>query len=160
MPDKKHILKIRCSDGLTTKPSAIRGNFIHEIRLPGGVLFPDLCSHTRCGCDQTSERERGVFRHMTDVVLDLAVKGFFHFAVDIMVRLKEPDEIVLMAHCPCGAAQAMGMSHDQVIIAHRRWQKKLQAWYPHIPVEVYVEKHSPCGEFREGHEKLLEEEVA
>lgn len=159
MTDKKHILKIRCSDGLTTKPNAIRGNFIHEIRLPGGVLFPDLCSHTRCGCGQTSEKERNVFRYMSDQVFSLAVKGIFHFAVEVMVRLKEPSEIVLMAHAPCGAALTMGMSHDHVLEAHRQWQKKLQSWYPTIPVAVYVEKHSPCGEFREGHERLPEEVV-
>lgn len=143
MNDKKQILKIRCSDGLTTKPNAIRGNFIHEIRLPGGVLFPDLWSHSNCQCEQTSGAGMDVLR----------------FSIEKMMDFKMPTEIVLMAHAPCGAALATGMSHDHVLEAHRQWQKKLQSWYPTIPVTVYVEKHSPCGEFREGHEQLPEEVV-
>lgn len=42
--NRRNRLKIRCSDGRSRKPDRLRGDFIHEIRLPGGILFPDLCA--------------------------------------------------------------------------------------------------------------------
>lgn len=137
---QKSVLKIRCSDGLTTKPSEIKGKIVHEIRLPGGILFPDFCTFVASSnSEQTSEMS-------------------FHFAIATaiaaIIDLKNPEQIILMAHTHCGAAMSMGLTEDSVMTRHYGWQKQLQKHYPSIPVRVLLEKHSACGTIREGHFEL------
>jgi proteasome lid subunit RPN8/RPN11 len=138
---KKEILKIRCSDGRSRKPGDIRGNWVHEIRQPGGILFPDLCALSISGSEQTSE--------MTML-----------FAIDTMVALKKPEEIILVYHTHCGAADVMNFSESDVRNKHLAWKKRLSERYPGVTVRVLKESHSECGENHFGHEELWLHEVA
>lgn len=140
MPNRKNVLKIRCSDGRSRKPDEIRGHFIHQVRLPGGILFPDLCAQ-----QFTGTRRFVVSKLLRRVLL---------YAIDVMVPLKSPDEIILMSHTPCGAAEAINFSDDEMKAAYIEWGKLLQRRFPSIPVRVIHERHSACGEHHDGHEVL------
>jgi hypothetical protein len=143
--NRRNILKIRCSDGRSRKPDYIRGNFIHEIRLPGGILFPDLCAQQFKKTVVSKLLRRAVCGILRRVMV---------YAIDIMVNLKAPDEIILMAHTPCGAAQVINLSEEAVKTKHLEWQNRLQKRFPTIPVIVLFEKHSECGEHHEGYEHI------
>ncbi len=138
---KKEILKIRCSDGRSRKPGDIRGNWVHEIRQPGGILFPDLCALSIAGSEQTSE--------MTMLI-----------AIDTMVQLKKPEEIILVYHTHCGAADAIGVSEADIKTKYLAWKKRLSERYPSITIRILKESHSECGENHFGHEELAFPEAA
>lgn len=134
--DKKSVLKIRCSDGLTSKPKALKEQqaHVHEVRLPGGVLFPDLCA-----------------AHFRKKVVAKLLRAVLKFGIQKMVEIKQPSEIILMAHDPCGTALLLRMSKKKVLEAHLKWKEILQAKYPHILVTVIFEEHSSCGSERKPH---------
>ncbi len=132
MSEKRQILQIRCSDGRSRKPHEIRGNWIHEIRHPGGILFPDLCALALPGSEQTSEMS-------------------LLFAINLMVERKQPDEIILVSHTHCAVAEAIGLSEHQVHAKHMFWCEKLAKMYPAIKVRILHEAHSECGEHHHGH---------
>ncbi len=138
---RRDILKIRCSDGRSRKPDEIRGNFIHQIRLPGGILFPDLCAQ------QFQNRWK-------KAVVSKLLRRAQMFAVEVMVTLKNPDAIYVMSHNDCGAAQAIGFSDLEVKRLHADFGKLLQIKFPHIPVHVIHDLHSDCGEHHHGHEDI------
>lgn len=142
MACKKDVLKIRCSDGRSRKPDEIRGNFIHQIRLPGGILFPDLCAQ------QFSSKWK-------QAVVSKLLRRVQMFAIEVMVNLKSPDKIYLMSHNHCGAAEAIGVSDLGVRSAHKKFGEALQKRFPHIPVVVIHDKHSECGEYHDGHDEIV-----
>ncbi len=135
MSSKREVLKIRCSDGRSRKPHEIRGNWIHEIRQPGGILFPDLCALALPGSEQTSEMS-------------------LLFAIDTMVKLKKPEEIILVYHTHCGAADTIGLNEREVHAKHMYWREKLAMMYPAINVRILYEVHSECGEHHHGHTEV------
>ena len=127
MPDigeyRRNILYLRCSDGRSRRPEDIRGHCVHQIRLPGGVLNADFCS---CKTD-------------TSVSLpDLRELTMIH--IRTMVGLKNPDEIILASHDRCGAADALGLSHAEVVSRHEDWKQMLEAEFPDISITVVHEE--------------------
>lgn len=142
---KRHVLKIRCSDGFTRKPLDLRGHCVHEIRLPGGILFADLCAQ------HVPKRRRVVSK-----LLQMAIRH----AVTVMVSLKNPEEIILIAHTHCGAAEALALDTNANIERHAAWAAKLRTQFPHITVSVRFERHSVCGTEHHGHEAITEREAA
>ncbi len=139
--NKKNVLKIRCSDGRSRKPDDIRGNFIHQIRLPGGILFPDLCAQQ--------------FSHpLKRAVVSKLLRRAQLFAIDVMVNLKAPETIYIMSHCNCGAAEAIGVTDAEVKVRHAAFAAELRTRFPHIPVVALHERHSICGEHHDGYEDL------
>ncbi len=144
---RKQVLKIRCSDGLTTKPTDLYNKIVHEVRLPGGILFPELCA-----------------AHFQKKVVVKLLRGVILFAVQKLIDFKSPSEIILMAHDPCGTANILNMDRYQVFAKHLEWQMLLQKKYPHLLVRVMFEEHSACGNTRRPHfyveKKHVEESVA
>lgn len=139
--NKKNVLKIRCSDGRSRKPDDIRGNFIHQIRLPGGILFPDLCAQQ--------------FAHpLKRAVVSKLLRRAQLFAIDVMVKLKEPEAIYIMSHQNCGAAEAIGVPDADVKAQHAAFAAVLRSRYPQIPVIALHERHSICGEHHDGYEEI------
>jgi len=137
MPEyKRNILYIRCSDGRSKRPEELNGHWVHQIRLPGGILFPELCS-----------KHEGV-------LLRPLIKSIVGFAIRIMIRLKQPDEIILASHDDCGAAADVGLDTEQVKRKHRSLGERLKAEFPHIKVSVLHEKHCESGEHHYGHEPV------
>ncbi len=139
---KLNFLKIRCSDGRSRKPDEIRGNFIHQIRLPGGILFPDLCA------------QHLFTNKWKQAVVSKLLRRVQLFAIDMMVKLKSPDKIYVMSHNHCGAAEAIGVSNTEVKRVHLEFGNELRQRFPHIPVVVLHDPHSECGEYHNGHELL------
>ena len=133
MNSKEHVLVIRCSDGMTSKPEQIKKYWAHEIRLPGGILFSDLYARENSRADAHE-----LLRNMID------------YAIETMVTLKSPCRIYLMAHNPCGAAGALGLDDQVVTEKLNRWQERIFDWFS-IPVEVIFEAHSECGMRRTPH---------
>jgi hypothetical protein len=140
---KGNVLKIRCSDGRSRKPDEIRGDFIHQIRLPGGILFPDLCAQ------QFKNRWKRA-------VVSKLLRRVQMFAIEVMVNLKSPKKIYVMSHNHCGAAEAIGVSDAQARRAHKEFAQELQNRFPHIPVIALHDLHSECGEYHNGHDVLFE----
>ena len=136
------ILRITCSDGAVSKPNDIRGHTVHELRWPGGMLFPLFAEANLAG--------ENILEHQIEVLL---------LAIDTMVSLKSPVRIILMEHDPCRAAQALGMTADVIRQNYLTWAKVLSARYPGIPVEVIHEEHSACGKHRIPHKKIAVELV-
>ncbi|MFM2423954.1 MAG: hypothetical protein RLZZ70_343 [Candidatus Parcubacteria bacterium] len=132
---KKRRLVIRCSDGMTTTPND--ASIDDEIRLPGGILFPSLCAQ---------QFKRKVVTKLLRIALDFAIKT--------MVKLKDPDEIVLMAHDPCGAAFALQLSHEHIVQVHTEWETKLREAFPNIKILLMHEEHCAAGEWRKPHRHL------
>ncbi len=137
---KRHIVRVCCSDGFNTKPSAIRGNVIHEIRNPGGILFPNLYARDVGGTDPNVVTE---LLRIGDAIL---VRH-----IDTMVRLKTPSEIILQAHSPCAAANMLGLSVADVHRIHTEWEMRLRELYPSIHISTWFEEHSACGCERKAH---------
>jgi hypothetical protein len=139
---KKQVLKIRCSDGRSRKPDELHGHFVHQVRLPGGVLFPDLCAmHFFTGTHQQK-------------VASKLLRRVLMYAIRVTIDLKSPSEIILMSHTLCGAAGVLGLSEEDVKNAYIEWGESLKKHFPHIPVRVLHERHSECGEHHQGHELL------
>lgn len=135
MTKKQDVLQIRCSDGRSRKSHEIRSNWVHEIRHPGGILFPDLCALANPGSEQTAEMS-------------------LLFAIDTMVQLKKPSEIICVFHTHCGAADAIGLTAQEIHAKHILWQDKLAKRYPDIKVRILHEAHSECGEYHHGHTEV------
>ncbi len=135
MTKKRHVLIVRCSDGLTTRPPELIGTILHQIRVPGGILFPNLC-------EQQNGEDPDVVGRLLSAML---------FSIETMVRLKSPDEIVLMSHDPCGAALAMNLTETDVSTAYLEWAVRIREHFPHIPVTIIHERHCRDGHWREPH---------
>jgi carbonic anhydrase len=131
---KRNILYIRCSDGRSQRPADIRNHCVHQIRLPGGILFPQLCA----------KHEGRLLKKILQEV--------FMFAIEIMVKLKKPDEIILASHDDCGAAADIDLDTEQVKRKHRALGERLKDKFPNIKVRVLHEKHCESGENHYGHE--------
>jgi hypothetical protein len=139
---KRNILYIRCSDGRSQRPKDIREHCVHQIRLPGGILFPELCA-----------------KHQGWLLRSL-IKGVVMFAIEIMVKLKQPDEIILASHDDCGAAMDIGLDTEQVKRKHRTLGERLKEKFPDIKICVLHEKHCESGEHHYGHEPVPLDEAA
>ncbi len=120
---RRNILYLRCSDGRSRRPEDIREHCVHQIRLPGGVLNADFCS---CKTDTPVSLE------------DLRELTMIH--IRTMVSLKNPDEIILASHDRCGAADALGLTHKEVVSRHKEWQRVLEAEFPDISISVVHEE--------------------
>lgn len=144
MSSRKEVLKIRCSDGRSRKPDEIRGNFIHQIRLPGGILFPDLCA----------QQFENKFKR---AVVSKLLRRVQLFAIEVMITLKSPETIYLMSHNHCGAAKAIGVTDEEMKRAHVAYAELLRKRFPHIAVVVLHDRHSECGEYHDGHEEIVSE---
>lgn len=141
---KKNILYIRCSDGRSKRPLELQEHCVHQIRLPGGILFAELCA----------KHEGRLMR--------VLLEGAFMFAIEIMMKLKSPDEIILASHHDCGAASDIGLDTDQVKRKHASLGTKLRKKFPNITVTVLHEAHSEDGDGEHEHEPvpLLQELAA
>jgi hypothetical protein len=129
-----NVLKIRCSDGRSRKPDHIRCDWVHEIRMPGGLLFPDLCAHSVYGREQT-------FALSTPI--DLAIQSQINelrslitpetgrvigelvilLAIATMVDLKKPERIILVTTTTAGpltrSASTSGQSSPSLYIGEK-----------------------------------------
>lgn len=76
------------------------------------------------------------------------------FSIETMIRLKSPDEIVLMSHDPCGAALAMNLDTTAVHTVHTNWAARLREHFPTIPVTLIHERHCRDGHWREPHTEI------
>lgn len=76
------------------------------------------------------------------------------FAFQVMQKLKEPKEIILGYHTHCGAAEALGLTEEQVLLKMLDWQKRLTALFPGIKIRILKEAYSICGESHFGHTEL------
>lgn len=132
LTSKRNILYFRCSDGRSRRPENILEHCVHQIRLPGGILFPELC--------ESEARRRLVGTMVRRVVM---------FAIDVMIKLKSPDEIILASHSDCGAAIALGFEHETVKARHVTLGNRLRKRFPHITITVLHEEHTESGESRE-----------
>jgi hypothetical protein len=132
---RSHVVMLCCADGLITHLPEFEGKVVHEVRVPGGILFAKFCAENSGRCQEE-------------------VRSVLEFAVETMVSLKNPDEIVIMAHSPCGAAINLGLTEVEIVDAHEMWRERLQNSFPNILVRTLIEHHSPCGENREPHKPL------
>jgi hypothetical protein len=139
---KRNILYIRCSDGRSRRPENIRNHCVHQIRLPGGILFPELCA----------KNEAQLMRPLVEMVV--------MFAITTMIRLKKPDEVILASHDDCGAATDIGLDTTKVKRKHASLGTKLRKKFPNTTITVLHEKHCESGENHYGHEHIELEEAA
>jgi hypothetical protein len=102
--------------------------------VPGGILFPELCA---------AEFKRRIVKKL--------MRKVTQFAVEIMIKLKQPDEVILASHGDCGAAKAIGFDTQAVQNAHLLWARRLRIQFPHITIRVLHEEHSVCGTEHHGH---------
>ncbi len=145
----RHTVRVCCSDGAQTKPDEIRGTFVHEIREPGGILFPNLYARHSGQTDPAVVAE--LLRVGTEMLL---------FKIDTMVKFKSPDEIILMAHDPCAAAGVLGMTTEEVQAAYLAWEERLKHRYPSTYVHTFFEEHSLCGNHRKPHVRVTRKVAA
>jgi hypothetical protein len=156
---RRNVLLICCSDGRCRKPNHIREDLVHQIRFPGGNLFPDFCAHSINGSEQTFEMsQNGLDIEMQRLISAITPETgqaigeivLLH-AIRTMVKLKNPGEIFLAYHNSCGAAQAIGLDEQGIQLKFFAWQQKLRALCPGIDVTILRETHSECGETHHGH---------
>ena len=167
MPMRKNVLLIYCSDGLSRKPAGVRGNINSAIRMPGGLLFPDLCAKSLIkGDEQTfemstpidreiQERINSLMKTMTpenalvigELVILLAVKAMF--------EIKNPSELILMPHTHCGAAKSLDFCDDIISRKYAYWKGIFHRTFPGIPIGIKLDQHCPSGENHAGHVDLL-----
>ena len=76
------------------------------------------------------------------------------YAVEVMIEIKTPEEVILMAHTHCAAAGVIGLCDADVKNTYLEWGLRLQKLFPYIQVRVLYERHSECGEHHFGHEEL------
>ncbi len=162
---RTEVLKIRCSDGRSRKPGDIRDKWVHEIRLPGGILFPNLCAQSFLErCEQTFEMS---------ALVDDEIQSRFHIliesitpetglvigeiivllAIKTMMDLKQVEEIILVYHTHCGAGDALGLKESDIYDICLKWQFLLCKLYP-VRIRILKEEHSVCGEHHFGHSEL------
>ncbi len=167
MSNREDVLLIYCSDGRGRKPNDTRGNINHAIRLPGGVLFPNLCANSLVRGEQTFEisspidleiqkRINRLLELVTPetgiVVGELVVLE----AAKAMVALKNPKRIILMSHTHCGAAQSLGLDDHAIRTIYTEWRRTLARAFPSTPIFVRHDKHCESGEQHHGHEDVFE----
>ncbi len=140
---RRHVVRICCSDGSQSKPESIRGTLVHEIRDPGGILFPNLYARH---CGQTDPTVVAELLRIGDDIL--------FFKIDMMVNVKGPDEIVLMAHDPCAAAKMLGITTEEVKNFYLDLEEKLKERYKDSYVHTVFEEHSLCGNHRKPHVRV------
>jgi hypothetical protein len=168
MPKRDDVLHIYCSDGRSRKPDDVRGNLNHAIRLPGGLLFPNLCANSLLGGEQTFEMSASIDIEIANRINQLMQNitpetGFtigeliILIAVKEMVRLKNPCRIILMTHTYCGAANALSLSETEICDIYAQWEQMLQGCFPDIPIEIKLDRHCETGEHHAGHEDLKKE---
>jgi hypothetical protein len=162
---KEDVLQIRCSDGRSRKANHIRDHLVHDIRLPGGVLFPDLCAYSLLGSEQTFEMSSPIQAEIQSKIKELIslitpetgrVIGELVLLLSIrtMVDLKKPKKILLVYHNHCGAAEAINFTEVEVRNKLAFWRGKLGTFFPTIEVSILRETHSACGEHHHGHEDV------
>ena len=165
MPDRRNVLYIRCCDGRSRNFPELEGCLIHEIRLPGGVLFPDLCAHSLAGGEQTFEMKipignpmrRHIVPWMNKMDKETALaagQSMLMFAVDAVMGLKKPTQIYLASHNHCGAANLIGFNEVDTNTKLVEYKVLLQQVYPDVEVKILSEKHSECGEYHMGHKDI------
>jgi carbonic anhydrase len=126
------VLYIRCSDGRTRRHESIFDRCTHQVRVPGGVLDADYMEMTF-----GEELPEGVHE-----------RQLMH-RIKTMMGLKVPKQVILASHAHCGAAEALGYSHQKVVSIHHKWAEKIRKLYPEAEVTVIHEKNSECGFHRE-----------
>jgi len=162
---KDDTLQIRCSDGRSRKANHIRCDWVHEIRLPGGILFPDLCAHSLTGREQTfamsapidadiETKMEELFSLITPETGRVIGELILLLAIKTMVDLKKPRKILLVYHSHCGAADTIGLSEFDVRAKLQAWRDNLKSYYPTAEVSLLRETHSECGEHHHGHEEV------
>ncbi len=162
---RKDVLQIRCSDGRSKTAQHVRDDLVHEIRLPGGPLFPDFCAHSIRGSEQTFEMSSPIDTDIQDKINELRTlitpetglvigELVLLLAIKTMVTLKNAKVILLVYHNHCGAAEAIGLSELEVRAKLQFWRDKLARYYPSIEVTIFRETHSECGEHHHGHEEV------
>lgn len=165
MASRENVLLIYCSDGRGRKPHEIRGNVNHAIRLPGGLLFPNLCASSLTGDEQTFEMSAPISRDIKQRINLLLGSvtpstGFaigelvLLLAIETMVRLKNPTQIILMYHSYCGAADSLRLGAEDIRTTYLRWKDMLGQHFPLIPITVTFDSHSSCGAEHFGHEVI------
>ncbi len=171
MPDRRNVLYIRCCDGRSRNFPELEGCLIHEIRLPGGVLFPDLCAHSLARGEQTFEMKIPVGNPMRQRIVQMMNRMdettaltigqlVLTFAVDAVMGLKNPTQIYIASHNHCGAANLIGFNEADT---HRKlveYKVLLQQSYPNVDVKILSERHSECGEYHMGHKDITVHAVA
>ncbi len=171
MPDRRNVLYIRCCDGRSRNFPELEGCLIHEIRLPGGVLFPDLCAHSLARGEQTFEMKipvgTAMRRHIVQM-MNRMDKTTAHtigelvllFSVDAIVGLKKPTRIYLATHSHCGAANIIGFNEADKVSRLLKYRVHFQQAYPDIDVRIINEEHSECGEHHMGHKDITLHAIA
>ncbi len=166
MPSRDNVLHIYCPDGRSRKPNEVRGKLNHAIRLPGGLLFPNLCASSLLGDEQTFEMSAPIDieikKRIDRLMYSITPENGFAIgelvillATREMVRLKNPVRIILMTHTHCGVAIALGLSEAEICDIYATWQRVLQSCFPDIPVEIKLDLHCETGENHDGHVDLL-----
>ena len=136
---RRNILYIRCSDGRSRRPESIREHCVHQIRAPGGILNPLYRA-----------------QNTTTDVSEEALAVLFLEDIETMVKLKNPDEIIVASHHDCGAAAALGYTHEEILQRHRVFGFELRERFQHITVTVMHETHSECGEYDHVHQMVAQ----
>lgn len=165
MPDRRNVLYIRCCDGRSKNSQELEGCLIHEIRLPGGVLFPDLCAHSLARGEQTFEMKMPIGNAMRQRIVQMMnrmdqttalVTGqlVLLFAVEAVMGLKSPTQIYLASHNHCGAANLIGFSEADINLKLLEYRVLLRQMYPDVDVNILSEEHSECGEHHMGHKDI------
>lgn len=130
--DQDDVLYIRCSDGRTKRPDSIYDKCTHQGRFAGGVL--------------NAYYRANFFR--VNLSLDDRIEDQMQ-EIETMIGLKKPKKIIVASHAHCGAAEALGYTHETVIAIHQEWGQRIREFYPEAEVEVLHEGHTECGTHRE-----------
>ncbi len=147
---RKDVLCIRCSDSRSRLPRKLRFlqwfNWlpwlpfvsVHEIRKPGGVT-------------NTYYRARN-----TKQELPLEkFKALLIENIDVMVKIKDVNEIVIISHNLCGAADALGFTCEDTLQSNIDFVQKIKELYPTVKITVLHETHSASGLWHYGHRLVL-----
>ncbi len=167
MPTRKNVLLIYCSDGRSRKPDVVRGNINNAIRMPGGLLFPDLCAKSLIkGDEQTFEMSAPIDKEIHErinrliktitpenglIIGELVILT----AVKAMFDIKNPVKMILMPHTHCGGAQSLAFCDDMVLRKYIYWQDILSRCFPGTPIEIKIDRHCETGENHAGHQDVL-----
>jgi hypothetical protein len=171
MTSKSDALLISCADGRSKKPKGLRDeHWVHTIRLPGGILFPDFCAHSHLGRGQTfamstpidyeiERRLQALIATITPETGLIVGELVLLLSIKTMFDLKRPKKIILGYHTHCGAAETIGLDEVQIQTKHHMRQAQLRQYYPGVAVTILRERHSECGEHHHGHEEVIIDHV-
>ncbi len=171
MPGRENVLYVTCIDDRIKIPEELKGQRVNQLRLPGGILFPDLCAHSFLGGEQTFEMKipvgTAMRRHIVQM-MNRMDKTTAHtigelvllFSVDAIVGLKNPTRIYLATHSHCGAANIIGFNEADKVSRLLKYRVHFQQAYPDIDVRILNEEHSECGEHHMGHKDITVHAVA